>query len=226
MKEYRDKEMRNLMLILVSLLLLFSSSVFNTIALDSEQNKLTALSTILETAVVSAALSCTTILIDCLLGSKLKDRLVGLLFIPRAGETVFSRVKNNTLRDDRFLLSDAKQHYSEIIKDLPKEKRARHKYENSKWYGIYRTYSTEDAVIQTQHDYLMCRDLFSETLAFFVLYFLSTVCFPTIIFYSREFVIVLFIVLGLLEICAQSKMQRFVNTVIAIDIADKNKKKE
>lgn len=102
-----------------------------------EQSRYEAISFLLESVLISAVLSSATLLWDCLIGSKLKDKLVGLGFIPRPGETIFTRIKENKLSDDRFQLYDAASLYSDIICNLPNNKKDRQKFENKMWYKIY-----------------------------------------------------------------------------------------
>ena len=43
--------------------------------------------------------------------------------MPRAGETVFSRIKTHQLKDDRFQISDAIATYTDIIQQIPTDKK-------------------------------------------------------------------------------------------------------
>lgn len=91
MKEYRNKEVRDLMLLLLSLFWLWCTPVFHNICSVDDQNNFSTLLTILESTTISAVLSCASILCDCLIGSALKDKLVGLFFMPRSGETIANK---------------------------------------------------------------------------------------------------------------------------------------
>ena len=152
--------------------------------------------------------------------------MVGLGFIPPAGETVFSRISEGRLKDNRFRLSDAAKQYSDIISELPCEKKQRHEYENKLWYGIYIRHQERGQVKQTQKDYLMCRDLYTETISFGLLYLLSILVFPETVDFSCKF-FALFVALVLaLNKCTHIKMNRFVNTVLAVDIGTAKSEKE
>ena len=107
MKEYRNKEVRDLMLLLLSLFWLWCTPVFHNICSVDDQNNFSTLLTILESTTISAVLSCASILCDCLISSALKDKLVGLFFMPRSGETIFSDIKNGQIKDSRFRTPDA-----------------------------------------------------------------------------------------------------------------------
>ena len=103
MKEYRNKEVRDLMLLLLSLFWLWCTPVFHNICSVDDQNNFSTLLTILESTTISAVLSCASILCDCLISSALKDKLVGLFFMPRSGETIFSDIKGK-LKTRAFVL--------------------------------------------------------------------------------------------------------------------------
>ena len=105
------------------------------------------------------------------------------------------------------------------MQKLPNEKAARREIENAEWYQIYQRYQEKGSVIQSQRDYLMCRDLFIETLAFLIVYILSVHIFPSVVCFSLKFLIVLFVLSIAFNICTHLKMSRFVTTVIAVDIA-------
>lgn len=219
MKDYREKEMRNLMLVLFFLFLILCTPALDYIKAAEDQSKYSVLSTILESAIISSVLSNAVLLLDCLIGSREKDKLVGLFFIPRSGETVFTKIKTGKLKDDRFALSDATKLYQEIIEQLPKGRREKHKFENKHWYSIYLNHQKMGQVSQSQRDYLMCRDLYIETLAFLLLYFLAILVFPNVIALSWRFVLVLVVLICAFNWCTHLKMKRFVYTVIAVDVS-------
>lgn len=219
MKDYRDKELKNLMFLLFFLFLIWCTPALDVIPTSNDQNEYASLSSMLESAIISAVLSCATTLCDCIISSELKDKLVGLFFIPRAGETVFSRISSGRLTDIRFRTLDAAFLYKNIIHSLPPKKKARHIYENSNWYRIYRKYQDKGQVSQSHRDYLMCRDLYTQTLSFGFMYLLSLWVFPTAVVYSPRFVVLLCTLAIAFNICTHLKMNRFVNTVIAVDVS-------
>ena len=102
MKDHRDKEMKNLMYILFFLFLMWCTPILEHIECTEGQSNYIILVAVLESTVISGILSSATLLCDCLVSNRLKDKLVGLFFMPRAGETVFSRIKTHQLKDDRF----------------------------------------------------------------------------------------------------------------------------
>lgn len=221
MKDYRDKEMKNLMYILFFLFLIWCTPILEHIKATEAQSNYGVLASVLESTVISGILSCATLLCDCLVSSSLKDRLVGLFFIPRAGETVFSRIKSCKLKDNRFQILDAATVYEDIIQNLPADKEVRRSYENKNWYGIYQKYQEKGQVVQCQKDYLMCRDLYIEVLSFLAMYILSLIIFPSIVVFSKKFSVLVILLAVAFNYCTHLKMNRFVNTVIAVDLANR-----
>lgn len=173
----------------------------------------------MEGVTISGVLSLITFLGDSLISSNLKDKLVGLFFIPRSGQTIFSRISNKTVNDDRLLISDAISRYSGIIENRPSQKRDKLYYENANWYKIYSEYKKEGAIMQAQTDYLLCRDLYIETLEFLVLYISSLFLFNGTVLFSWRFILALLVMAIITNISTHIKMNRFVNTVIAIDLS-------
>jgi hypothetical protein len=225
MKDYRDKEMKNLIYMLFFLFLIWCTPILEHINDTEDKSKYTILATALESAVISGILSSATLLCDCLVSSSLKDKLVGLFFLPRAGETVFSRINSHKLKDDRFQISDAVAAYTDIIQQLPADKKNRRRYENKNWYGIYQKHQEKGQVSQCQKDYLMCRDLYIEVVLFLVLYIISLFIAPSIVVFSKKFVISLIFLAIAFNFCTHLKMNRFVNTTIAVDIANRSVEK-
>ena len=221
MKSYRDKELKNLTLMLVFLFLLMCTSVITDLALAENKSMFTMLGSVLESVIISCVVSNFVLICDCIIGSKAKDKLVGLFFIPRAGETIFSRIQKESIRDDRFLISDAKIKYESIITGIPKPRKQKKQYENAHWYRIYLKYQDKGQVSQSHHDYLMCRDLYIGTIGFLCAYLLSWILFPTIVSWSCQFILITIVLAAVFNLCTQLKMNRFVNTVIAVDIGNR-----
>lgn len=226
MKDYRDKELTRLLFILFFLFLIWCTPALDHINNPEAQTDYSILLSIAESTIISYVLSNAALLCDCLISSRLKDKLVGLFFLPRSGETVFSKIKNGKIYDDRFELSDAKALYKDIISYLPNKKREKRRYENKKWYNIYHQYQDKPQVVQCQRDYLMCRDLYTEAIAFMLIYVISLFVFPSFVIFSIRFVVLLIILAIAFNICTHQKMRRFVYTVIAIDIANQHNIKE
>lgn len=218
MKDYRSKEMKTLLLAYFLLFLLWCTPIFSQIPETTENNYKTIIS-IMEGVTISGVLSLITFLGDSLISSNLKDKLVGLFFIPRSGQTIFSRISNKAVNDDRFLISDAISRYSGIIENRPSQKKNKFYYENSNWYKIYSEYKKEEAIMQAQTDYLLCRDLYIETIEFLVLYTSSLFLFNGTVLFSWRFILALLVMAIITNISTHIKMNRFVNTAIAIDLS-------
>jgi len=222
MKDHRDKEMKNLMYILFFLFLMWCTPILEHIECTEGQSNYIILVAVLESTVISGILSSATLLCDCLVSNRLKDKLVGLFFMPRAGETVFSRIKTHQLKDDRFQISDAIATYTDIIQQIPTDKKKSRNFENKNWYEIYQKHQENGPVSQCQKDYLMCRDLYVEVISFLIMYILSLFIFPSIVVFSRKFVILLILFAAAFNYCTHLKMNRFVNTTIAVDMSNRS----
>lgn len=119
MKEYRDKELKYLLYLLVFLFLIWCTPLMQIDVITKESGIYKTIAELIGSVLVSGTLSMSVFLFDCLIDSKIKDKLVGLFFIPRAGETIFERIKDNKVKDDRFLIKDAQIKYNDIIIELP-----------------------------------------------------------------------------------------------------------
>jgi len=218
MKEYRQKEMKCLVVAYSLLLLLLCTKVFDEVDI-TQISKYEKVFSVFEGITVSSILYMLVLIGDMVISANHKDKLIGLFFIPRAGCTVFSRIKNNKISDMRFDNTDAIKKYKSIINDIPSKKFMRHKFENAKWYSIYKKNAEEPSIIQTQMDYLMCRDLNIETFEYLIVYFVCVVIFSDYIHWSWKFFLFLLFMLVVTNLSTHNKMNRFVNTVIAVDLS-------
>jgi len=210
--------MKYLLIAYSLLFLLLCTSIFEQIPETIESNYENILS-IAQGVTVSGVLSLIAFLGDSLISSGLKDKLVGLFLIPRSGQTIFTRICSKKVNDDRFLNSAAISRYSDIIENRPSQIKERFRYENANWYKIYRQHKEDGAITQAQTDYLLCRDLFIQTLEFILLYIISLFIFNDIILFSGHFILTLIVMAVLTNVSTHIKMNRFVNTVIAVDIS-------
>lgn len=227
MKDYRERELKYLLYILVFLFLIWCTPLTQINAIIKETGIYQTIAEVVESALVSGALSLSVFLLDCMIGSKVKDNLVGLFLIPRRGATIFERIKNNKVNDDRFLTKDAQVKYRDILIELPnlkniscKKRKACRKFQNSRWYEIYQKHQEKGQVSQSQKDYLLCRDIFIESLFFLLIYIVSVFLFKDFVVFSKKFLLVLGSIIIASNIATHVKMNRFVNTVIAVDIAN------
>ena len=133
----------------------------------------------------------------------------------KPGETIFSDINNNKVKDDRFSKNEAKIKYKSIIENIPKDKSC--EYENSNWYRIYQKHKDDGAIKQTQKDSLVCRDLFVQTLLFIPSYLLLLMIDG--VTFSWKFLVLLILFVVLTNIAARNKRRRFVLTVISVDVS-------
>ena len=94
MKEYRQKEMKCLVVAYSLLLLLLCTKVFDEVDI-TQISKYEKVFSVFEGITVSSILYMLVLIGDMVISANHKDKLIGLFFIPRAGCTVFSRIKNN-----------------------------------------------------------------------------------------------------------------------------------
>jgi hypothetical protein len=221
MKSYRHQEMKYLVILYALLFLLMCTNLELEFPLDLPGSEWYLFFSISNSVVLAGIVSLATFIMDCFISSSAKDRLLGMFLIPKSGSTVFSKIKDGKIRDDRIYLPKAIEYYDDIIKELPAKKKERRKLENSKWYAIYCRYQERGAVAQSQRDYLLCRDMFVQTVSFIAFYLISLILFGDRVQFSLKFVGTLCSFGLIINIAAHSKMKRFVYTVIALDLAEK-----
>lgn len=219
MKEYREKEMKYLLVAYVLLFLLLCTNTLNSLP-KKDETLYDVASALFESAALAGFISLLVFILDSVIGSNLKNRLTGLFVIPRTGYVIFSKISTGKRIDDRFSTKDAMEKYKTILDNLPADKKARREYENAQWYKIYFDYQDQDAVVQAQTEYLLCRDLFVETVTFIVLYLLAIWLLKKWVCFSYEYLSVLCGIAVLTNIATHKKMKTFVAGVIARDIAD------
>ncbi len=218
-KDYRDKELRYL-LIANSILFLFCTNYvgqLKSFSLDRDYIKFIA--DIVGTTLISGVLSLIAYLFDSIYSSDLKDILLGFGLIKKPGYTIFTRISDNKLKDDRFTNAQVKEKYQTILQGLPSNKKEKQKYENSVWYFIYSKYRDSTMILVSQRDFLLCRDLYISTITFLTLYLIGILA--GLASFSIEFLLYLIILSVVLNIAAHTKASKFVTNVIAIDIATK-----
>ena len=220
MKSYRHQEKKSLVNLYALLFLLMCTNLELEFPLDLPGSEWYLFFSISNSVVLAGIVSLATFIMDCFISSSAKDRLLGMFLIPKAGSTVFSKIKDGKIRDDRIYLPKAIEYYDDIIKELPAKKKERRKFENTKWYTIYCRYQERGSVAQSQRDYLLCRDMFVQTVSFIAFYLISLILFGDRVQFSWKFICTLCSVGLIINIAAHSKMKRFVYTVIALDLAE------
>ena len=183
------------------------------------------LSKLFESALITGAVSVTVYIFDSLIPSKCKNWLLGPKNLSASGYTVFSRIKTGRFKDERVSCNTAQAAYNNVTSNLPTSKRERMMYENEQWSKLYVTLENNGSVKQSQRDWLLCRDMYVETILFFIFYLISTFLFSNVSF-SFELLLILLSMTIILNLAAHNKMKRFVYTVIAKDIFTKMNKNE
>lgn len=213
LKSYRDNELK--WFILAYLFLTIGSGNPDIIK-NNDTETLSKIEGLISTALISGAICSLAFVIDSLYSQVIKDTLLYLGITKMPGTTVFTQIKNGTLNDVRFETSQAQKRYKDIIDNIPMSK-SKAGYENSKWYKIYVKHKEDSAISSVHRDFLLCRDLYITTISLAVL---------TGIAMAVKLVSFSWILLGYLlamaiitNCAAHNKAHRFVNTVIAVNIA-------
>ncbi len=214
MKDYREAELVYYAKLMAVLFFLMCTPVFHGFVQDDLS--LENLVTIGGYALVTYSMTLVTKLFDGIISSSFKEIF---LIKKLPGLTVFTRIKNGKIKDKRFTAEEARSVYHEHISTtvLPKEKQW--EYENATWYKIYQGHQEKGAVSQTQKDYLMFRDLYVQSLCLIVLYLCLVHFLCDFVEFSSQYLMIQVVFAVLFLFSTHSKANRFVNTVIAVDIA-------
>lgn len=83
--------------------------------------------------------------LDAIISSELKDKICYLYFWKQPGYTIFSRIKEGKITDDRFSQAEFMVKYKNILNKLEQiaDKNERMKFENQNWYNIYNRFRSE-----------------------------------------------------------------------------------
>lgn len=216
LKDYRNKELK-WFLLANTLLMLITSNVF-TFQWATAQTIAEGIGSTLNVAVFSTAVYVYTFIFDSLIPSNLKAFLV-FLWKRKPSSTIFTQVAKKG-GDDRFTPEQAKQKYETIYQKIETNKGCD---ETQMWYEIYNRHRDEPIVFGSNRDYLLLRDLHSQTLTLFIVYALL-VWVTEIISFSREYVLYLAIMVVALNIGARVQGKRMVYTVLSVDLNQPVKK--
>lgn len=218
-KDYRDKELKYL-LIANAILFVFCTKYGGQLeSFNLQGDYIKFIADIVGTTLVSGVFSLIAYIFDSIYSSDLKDMLLDFGFSKKPGYTIFTRISDNKIKDDRFTNAQVKEKYQNILQGLPSDKKEKQKYENSAWYLIYNKYRDSTMIQASQRDFLLCRDLYISTITFLILYLIGLL--SGLASFSIEYILYLLILSTVLNIAAHTKASRFVNNAIAIDIATK-----
>jgi len=220
LKSYRENEIKWYILtfLLITIGVYGTDFLQNTIPSEDTFNY----SDLLITAAFSGAICTLAFVMDSLFTSKFKETLVFFRKKRVPGASIFSRIKNCQLKDNRFSTAEASVRYQVIIENIPVSNKEH--YENAQWYKIYYKYKGEGAVVSTHRDFLLCRDLCITTIIIALLTGLSFSL--QLISFNKILLGYLLSMLIITNIATRNKAHRFVNTVIAADIANGLKNKD
>ena len=231
LKDYRFKELKYYVVANVLIILLVSGafSLINSELAGLPKPKVAI--TVFEgltIQLVSAGLLVSIVciyafILDAIISSELKYTICYLYFWKQPGYTIFSKIQEGKVTDERFSQADFLVKYKNILNGMEQieDKNERMKFENQNWYRIYNRLRNEGSVIGANRDYLLCRDLcimsFLLLIAYILLCILSSIQFNHNLglFIAVEFIIT--------DIAFWIKGKRLALNVIAIDMYTETK---
>ena len=217
LKNYRENEIK--WYVIAYLLLIVVVCYPNTMQ-DADIDWIVKCEAIITSTLLSGVVCALAFVFDSVFSSRTKDALLYLGFTKVPGSTIFSRICDKTISDTRINVFDAQIRYKEVIENMPSLKE-RQEYENAKWYAIYSRYQADARVMSVHRDFLLCRDLYITTvsLTLLTLFMASVALLP----FSHILIGYLLIMLVVTNLSARNKANRFVNTVIAVDLSSVQK---
>ena len=220
-RDYQSKELEYFVLSNVIMILLFCK-VISIKELISGNNMIGGvLGMLLSSAVYGSVLYMAICVIDTIIPISWKEKLV---FWNEAlpGEIVFSEIDADRCKDRRFLRNEAVKAYADIYSDFPEGEEEKKHYENAKWYALFKLHEDRRSIKSANRDYLMCRDMSCASVVLFGLYLLAVLMIAEIVFDIRAVLVIIGEYI-LLNIACRNKATRLVNSVIANDLAVKEK---
>lgn len=221
LKDYRDKELP--MFIIANVLLFLI--VHKILYLDTTDISETAqvLSEVVESMVFSVIAFGFILVTECLFTSDFKAKLLyifGLLSAP--GNTIFTKIKDKN-PDIRFSYQAVNAKYTKLYIEMPKDQKARFRYENEYWYSIYNQCRDASMIHHSQRDWLLCRDIYISALLLTIMY--AIVVALNFISFNKLYFLFLVAMLVITNIGANRKAVRFAFNVIAYDLTKPQEKK-
>lgn len=221
-KEYRKNEQKDFVLVNM-LIILYLSEAINQIANIENMMPSIIITKIVDFSFVSSIVYLLIFIIDSLIPIELKEWII-YLFTGTPGETIFTKIKNNKIKDIRFSKENVLEKYKDIYEKIEnincdKEKK---RIENESWYSIYLCYKELGSIETSQNDFLLARDLCITSVVIFAVYLLCSLVFKLLDF---KIIILLLLITEIIitKIASYFKAKRFVTNVIAIDVNTKNK---
>ena len=219
MKDYRKDELKTYVIGNILIILMFSGlfEIFFTLSEELSEEIIDIVSKLLGATLFSSILYIYVFILDSFIPSKLKDFVV---YFPcgRPGDKIFEKIREKRI-DSRFTQEDAITKYQEIYKELDiiSDRKKKHVFQNSKWYGIYQSIEENPTVALAQKDFLLNRDMCIITVVILILYVLIS-WISKIYTIKGGALIWLLVEILLTNIAAKGKAKRFALNVIAKDI--------
>jgi hypothetical protein len=216
-KNYQNQELRYYVILNISILLLCLH--YFDISFSQENVQFVELfSRIANSTIILAVFFCFNFITDALFPKEIKEFLI-YAGTTMPGEKVFSKIKNKGI-DKRFTVEQVRKKYKAIFKNMPTDKKEKHRYENSEWYKIYHQYRDKTMISVSHRDFLLCRDIYCSTITTVILYTVVTLVVKFLPFDFR-YILYLGFMLIASNIGTHNKANRFVSNVIAYDLGEK-----
>ena len=219
-KDYRERELP--LFVLSNVLVFLIVHDFISINTNDIPASTKILSEVFSSAIFSAVAYGFILMVECLVTSGLKERLVylfGVFSLP--GYTIFSNIKKNN-RDNRFSYKKLVEKHPDIYESLPSDKKAKRDYENEHWYAIYAKHRDAQMIRVSQRDSLLCRDIYISVLVMIGMYIIT--CLSKLVSFNFQYFLFLILMAIITNIGANRKAVRFAYNVIAYDLHDPQKK--
>lgn len=210
LKEYRDKELKWFLLANI-LLMLVGSNILSFG--ETGSLSISDISSILGVTAVSSAIYIYTFILDSVIPAQAKVFLV-FLWRRQPSCTIFTDMEHK-FEDDRFKLEDAKKKYRHIYERIQSEPDSFD--QTPLWYEIYNKHRNNTIVFGSNRDYLLLRDMHSQTIIMMLVYLLLW-WFSGLLVFSWKFLLYLGIMTVLLNVGARVQGKRMVYNALSVDL--------
>ena len=218
LKEYRNNELKWFLLANV-LLMLLTTGVLQFDTLEDDFG--TYISELLNIAAISSSAYLLTFILDSIVPSRVKVRLV-FLCSKQPSSTIFTDMLIK-FEDNRFTLKNAIEKYKDIYVQIENEPRDFD--QTPLWYSIYNEHRDNSIVFGSNRDHSSLRDIHVQTMTVFTVYILLWLVTDYVNF-SAEFLIYITVMVIVLNISARVQGKRMVYHVLSVDINQKSGRKD
>lgn len=210
LKEYRNNELKWFLLANILLMIISSDAlVFG----ETVNALISSISTVINITAFSSAIYIFTFISDSVVPSRIKVFLV-FLWNKQPSCTIFTDMERKC-EDNRFTIEEAKKKYENIYKKI--EKCPKSFDQTPLWYEIYNQNRDNPIVFGSNRDYLLLRDMHTQTIILILVY--ATLLFMTkVIIFSWKFMLYLIFMVILLNISARVQGKRMVYNVLSVDL--------